>query len=102
MSIQVPTLREELQLYREQNYEQQLSIDKLVEERDDAMDGVEKHASEFEKTIQERDKWRDCYDTAMGDVMEAAARVVYWQDRAVYWERKYNDLYNICECEHEV
>ena len=42
MSINVPTIREELQCYREENYEQQLEIDKLVQERDDAMEAVEK------------------------------------------------------------
>ena len=42
MSINVPTIHEELQFYREENYELQLEIDKLVSERDEAMEAVEK------------------------------------------------------------
>ena len=74
MSINVPTIREELQYYREENYEQQLEIDKLVSERDNAMDDIQDLLGQYEN----------------------------WRRRAEYWEAQYQELYSICECVHKV
>ena len=74
MSINVPTMREELQSYREENYEQQLEIAKLVSQLDSAMDDIEDLIRQYE----------------------------YWRKKAEYWEARYQELYSICECENEV
>ena len=70
MSISVPTMREELQMYWEENYEQQLEIDKLVVQRDDAMDDIQDFLNQYE----------------------------HWKKRAEYWEVRYKELRSRCEC----
>ena len=89
------TVREALQLAREEMANMQEEIDALVKQRDDAMDEAQRCQTENSKLQQDiinlmRENkeyhddcilWKDKFYTVSGDLQEAVSRAMYWQNK---------------------